>query len=98
MDSNKYRRGTGVKYKNSSLSVGESMEFLGRINKRGERKCISLTCGQMFMSEGYHNRKCPKCSHREEYLKRMNILREPLVYRTHASGVRPTAFHSEVGE
>ena len=96
MDSNKYRRGTGVKYKNSSLSEGESMEFLGRINKRGERKCIAIDCGKTFMSKGYHNRKCPKCS---EYARRMNMSREePLVYRTHASGVRSTAFHSEVGE
>ena len=114
-DSNKYRRGTGIKYKNSSLSVGESMEFLGSINKRGERKCIAIVkrtvirdsvisteedvCGRKFMSEGYHNRKCPKCSTREAYARRMNMSREePLVYRTHASGVRSTAFHSEVGE
>ncbi len=109
MDSNKYRRGTGVKYKNSSLSEGESLEFLGRINKRGERKCVAIVkrtvirdsvisteedvCGRKFMSEGYHNRKCPKCS------TRMNMSREePSVYRAHASGVRSTAFHSEVGE
>ncbi len=99
MDSNKYRRGTGTKYKNSSLSEGESLEFLGKINKRGERKCIAVNCGQTFMSEGYHNRKCPKCSTREAYARRMNMSREePLVYRTHASGVRSTAFHSEVGE
>ena len=99
MDSNKYRRGTGIKYKNSSLSEGESLEFLGKINKRGERKCIAVNCGQTFMSEGYHNRKCPKCSTREAYARRMNMSREePLVYRTHASGVRSTAFHSEVGE
>ena len=96
MDSNQYRRGTGVKYKNSSLSVGESIEFLGRINRRAERKCIK--CGCRFLSEGYHNRKCPKCSAREEYLERKNALQEPIVYRTHASGVRSTAFHSEVGE
>ena len=84
VDSNKYRRGTGIKYKNSSLTVKESIEFLGRINKRCERNCIAPNCGQTFMSEGFHNRKCPKCSHREEYLKRMNVLREPVVYRTHA--------------
>ena len=94
MDSNKYRRGTGTEYKNSSLTVGESLEFLGRINSRVERNCIALDCGDAFMSEGYHNRKCPKCS------TRMNKSseREPLVYRTHASGVRSTAFHAEVGE
>ena len=114
MDSNKYRRGTGVKYKNSCLSEGESIEFLGRINRRAERNCIAIVkrtvirdsvisdeedvCGRKFMSEGYHNRKCPKCSSREEYLGRKNVLQEPIVYRTHASGVRSTAFHAEVGE
>ncbi len=111
-DSNKYRRGTGTRYKNSSLTVGEAMEFLGRINRRAERKCIAIVkrtvirdsvisteedvCGRKFMSEGYHNRKCPKCSTREKYARRMR--EEPVVYRTHASGVRSTAFRAEVGE
>ena len=42
MDSNKYRRGTGTKYKDSSLSKEKSREFLGRINRRGQRKCIAM--------------------------------------------------------
>lgn len=96
MDSNKYRRGKGTKYKNSSLTVAESIEFLARINKRSERSC--LICGKRFTSHGAHNRRCPKCTIKFEYAERMSKTREPLVYRTHASGVRSTAFHAEIGE
>ncbi len=73
-----------------------SKEFLGRINHQGEREC--LMCDKKFISNGWHNRRCPKCTIKLEYNERMSITREPLVYRTHASGVRSTAFHAEVGE
>jgi len=96
MDSNKYRRGTGTKYKNSSLNVGESLEFLGRINKRGERKC--LMCAKNFISPGAHIHKCPKCKLKESFTEKTGHIREPLIYRTHAKGIRSTAFHAEVGE
>lgn len=96
MDSNKYRRGTGTKYKNSALSEGESLEFLRRINKHNERSC--LMCGKRFISQGSHNRRCTKCTIKLEYAERMGKSREPLVYRAHASGVRSTAFHPEIGE
>lgn len=42
MDSNKYRRGTGTKYRDSSLSKEKSKEFLSKINRMGERKCIAM--------------------------------------------------------
>lgn len=74
--------------KSMALSVGESMEFMGRINKQGERSC--LMCGVKFQSKGYHNRRCPKCDVKIEYAERMNVTREPIVYRTHTSGVRST--------
>lgn len=96
MDSNKYRRGTGIKYKNSSLSEEKSREFLNRINKRGERSC--LMCGKRFMSQGAHNRRCPKCAGKFEYAERMNKTRDPIVYRARSSGAMSTAFRAEVGE
>lgn len=89
--------GYGYHMPNSAvLSDGESKEFLGRINHKGERSC--LMCGKKFASNGYHNRRCPKCNIKLEYAMRMNITREPIVYRTHASGIRSTSFHAEVGE
>lgn len=83
-------------HQNSALSEGESIEFLGRINGRGERSC--LMCGKRFISQGSHNRRCPKCTIKLEYAERMTKTREPVMYRTHASGVRSTAFHAEIGD
>ena len=79
------------------LSDEEAIQtFFSKYNKRRERYCIK--CFKLFESEGYHNRKCPVCRHHEEYLVRMNILKEPIVYRTHSSGVLSTNYHAEIGE
>lgn len=83
-------------HQNSSLSEGESLEFLGRINKRGERSCFM--CGKRFMSQGAHNRRCPKCTIKLEYAERMSKTREPIVYRARSVGAMSTAFHAEIGE
>lgn len=83
-------------HQNSALSEGESIEFLGRINKRGERSC--LMCGKRFVSQGSHNRRCPKCTIKLEYSERMSKSREPVVYRARSSGALSTAFHAEIGE
>lgn len=89
-DSNKYRRGTGTKYKDSALSEGQVREWLGRINRRGERKCIAMVkkadedeevCGEKFMSAGPHNRVCPKCKSKQENKYKNKITRESLEYR-----------------
>lgn len=94
MDSNKYRRGT--KYKDRSLSEEKSIEFLNRINRRGERKCIAMVksnvgteeewivCGKKFMSEGAHNRICPNCKSKAENKYNNKKSRELIEYSTYS--------------
>ena len=96
MDSNKYRRGTGIKYNGMALTIMESKEFFAKYNKPGERYCIK--CGHKFISAGALNRKCPACSNKEESLVKTNTLIMPAVYRIHLSGARATKYHAESGE
>lgn len=93
-DSNKYRWGTGTKYKNSALSVKEVTAFLSKYNKLGERTC--RLCAKKFNSEGAHNRTCDKCKGKQENKYQNKKTRELIEYKAHfLSGKIATAFRGE---
>ncbi len=73
-------------YLGGTLSDQETEDFLNSINKRAERKCIAYLpngkeCNALFQSEGYHNRRCPKCASRLLYHQSHIKIREPIIYR-----------------
>lgn len=79
-DSNKYRKGTETKYKDSALRVKDVRSFLLKYNKIGIRHCN--LCTKKFKSEGAHNQVCPKCKGKQENKYKNKKTRELIEYKT----------------
>ena len=80
MDTNKYRNKRTNPYLGGALSKAQVCEFLHKYNRPDERRCIS--CPGKFISEGAHNRKCPRCKARQKLNEKNQIRFDTPVHKT----------------